>query len=408
MRLLFVNHAHPDLPHVSGMRLGNFARAMAARGHQVVLLTATLPDDRDGMRNGPMLSTRLREHDWREPLVVAVLPHKRRSLDWIRSDRLPTPLRRAMSLYQFVAHGGTFADWSAPALRIAKQLAGEYRPQLVWGTFGNTSTLVVARTAARHAHCPWLMDIKDSWPAFVPKGLRGWMARRFRDAAGWTSNAKAHERIASHWLGYGPSHVLYSGVADAFFTAAACSATRHDLVLIGGTYSGHRLATFLDAVGDWLASLHDEHRASFRFVYAGSDAQAVEQALRARALPCRIDVRSYLPLPELAELVRSSLANCYLVSAGSFHHKLLELLSAGRPVLCHPGESDESMRLMQQTDTIFYSCDNAEDIHAALQRLWRSRDAQPALTKPVPAWRWDDFAGDLELFFEMALQKEPG
>ena len=44
MKLVLVNHCHPDRPHVCALRMREFARALARKGHQVVLLTGTLDD----------------------------------------------------------------------------------------------------------------------------------------------------------------------------------------------------------------------------------------------------------------------------------------------------------------------------------------------------------------------------
>ena len=42
MRAVLINHCHPDTPHICGVRLREFAASLAARGHQVVLLTTPL------------------------------------------------------------------------------------------------------------------------------------------------------------------------------------------------------------------------------------------------------------------------------------------------------------------------------------------------------------------------------
>ena len=172
MRLVFVNHAHPDVPHVSGMRLAYFAREMACRGHQVVLLTCALPGSTAADPTGPSLTEQLKAHDWTRPMVVAIPPVRRRALDLIRHNRVPAIFRRPMTAWQFVIHGGMFADWHKAAECAIAQLSEEFRPDVVWGAFGNTTNLSIARQLARRARCPWVADIKDSWTAFVPRGLR--------------------------------------------------------------------------------------------------------------------------------------------------------------------------------------------------------------------------------------------
>ena len=47
MRAVFINHCHPEIDHVCGMRAGRFAEAMVANGHKIVLLTQTLHKNND-------------------------------------------------------------------------------------------------------------------------------------------------------------------------------------------------------------------------------------------------------------------------------------------------------------------------------------------------------------------------
>jgi hypothetical protein len=407
MRLVFVNHAHPDLPHVSGMRLGYFAREMAKRGHQVVLLTATLPDATDGATAGDRLSTRLREHDWTTPVVVAVKPRRRRVLDAIRHRGVPSLLRRALTLSQFLFHGGMFADWQLAAKSVAAQLAREFRPDLVWGTFGNTSSLVLSQSLARRAGCPWLMDIKDQWTNFVPAGLRRLTAWRLRDAAGWTSNAQRHHIVASRWLRQPRSRVIYSGVAHAFY--APCQErppATHDLLLAGSTYNAAALREYLAAVAQWMTELPEGDRETLRFVYAGSDARQVTQALRDMPLSCETMVYGQLPIAEFAKLARNAVVNTFICTSTmtGFHHKLLELLVCGRPIVCFPDSSEENRLFASQIDCTFASCASQDDVRRALAGVWAGRTTR-SLTTTQPAWRWSDRAAELEQFFQsIALQ----
>ncbi len=84
---------HPETPHVSGMRSWYFAREMAKRGHRVVQVSAW----REGTEPAPqpaLLAERLQEHDWAEPMLIAVQPQRRATCDRIRSAETPDLLRR--------------------------------------------------------------------------------------------------------------------------------------------------------------------------------------------------------------------------------------------------------------------------------------------------------------------------
>jgi hypothetical protein len=213
MRLVFVNHAHPATPHVSGMRLWYFAQAMARRGHEVILLTGASPTIAASPQRAVEISKMLAGHDWSKPFVLEVVPSAMWSVDVVRRNAVPAIVRKALTAWSFVVRGGVFADWTRPAYAIAKELTEVFRPDLVWATFGNTSNLALAQRVAQYSKCAWVADIKDSWSAFIPAALRSFMAWRFRNAAGVTANAQHHLQVAARWLHFRRSCVVYSGVA---------------------------------------------------------------------------------------------------------------------------------------------------------------------------------------------------
>ncbi len=129
LRLVFVNHCHPEMAHVCALRARSFAETMARRAHQVVVLSETLRPDDDA--SADELGRALMAHDWTIPF------------------RLACPPRRA------------------PLLRRAREIA--------------------KRSAA-----PWAMDLKDGWDQFVPAGMRGSTARRFAGAAAAAALSEAH------------------------------------------------------------------------------------------------------------------------------------------------------------------------------------------------------------------------
>jgi len=395
VRLVFVNNAHPLTPHVSGMRLYQFAIAMARRGHQVVLLTGASPDGRAAVAD---LHASLIEHDWSRPLVVSVPPRADKWLDSIRSGRIPALLRRAMTAWQFIAHGGVFSDWTQAAMPIASRLATEFQPDLVWATFGNTSNLTLGQFLAGHARCPWVADVKDNWTAFVPAGLRRLMAFRFRGADGLTSNAEHHLNVAGNWLRQTRTAVIYSGVSDAFYTvrqARQQGAREKFVLLVGSTYSTVALTQFISAFKRWRASAAD--RAHIRLHYAGSDASKVRAAIESAGLTGSAVVHEQLALSKLAYQSRQAAAVCYLWAPFGFHHKLLELLVAGSPVISYPGEHAESQRLASSCVTPFFACKDVDQLMAAFDQTLTGNAVVVANEAP-PSWRWSDFCEDLDVF----------
>ncbi len=412
-RFVFVNNVHPTTPHVSGMRLSYFATAMAARGHEIVLLTGVPPNSLSISPESKCLKATLAAHDWLTPLVVEVAPQRISSLDAVRRNAVPAVLRRSLTAWHFLRHGGVFSDWTTAAEAAGRTIATTFEPDLVWATFGNTSNLSLGQFIARHAACPWVLDIKDNWSAFVPAGLRQIMAKRFADAAGMTANAQHHLNAASPWLRPSRSCVVYSGVAEVFFHRPPIapgdeSAQKREVLLIGGTYSLPTLSRLLVAIRAWLVSLPADARARIRFVYAGSDSVRVEAALRQTQLPCEISVAGQLPLEVVAQRVQYAFVACYLWAPFGFHHKLLELLATGTPVVAFPGEHHESKQLAARYTSSFAVASNVGQLCQALQEAWDAREIRGhAATSTPPAWRWDDFAVDLDAFFLRLLAERP-
>jgi len=162
----------------------------------------------------------------------------------------------------------------------------------------------------------------------------------------------------------------------------------------------------LYALCQWLESLGPAARSAVRLVYAGSDASSVRAALAAQPLACEIEVLEHLPVEKLAQRASQAFCCCYIWASFGFHHKLLELLATGSPVIAFPGEHTESKHLASQCETPFSVCENSEQLKAALQQAWLSNRQARTAWSAVPPWRWDDFAERLEMFFMELIGKD--
>ena len=263
----------------------------------------------------------------------------------LRAGDLARPWSKALTAWYFLRHGGVFRDWSEGARGSEQVLAGKFRPDVVWATFLPTDALVIARRLAERAGCPWFLDLKDAWSYRLPRGIRSLMARRFKSASGLTANSRFHGMQGERWFKK-KAATLYDGISDAFLNAK--QGATNDLfriVLVGGTYGEERLACFLEGLRGWLLTLPEEARASIRFTYAGSDSDAVRSVCARTGLLanlCEVEILGYLPLTQLADLCAGASVNAYLWLPSTFHHKLLELLVCGRPVIAFPGEHQEA------------------------------------------------------------------
>lgn len=390
------------------MRLGRFADAMAQRGHSVIILSACLPNcpvSTDEIENK---LAGIHSKNWESPLIIPVTPKAYWPTQAVRQRLVPSIVRRGLTAWSFLRHGGAFPDWTKAAKPIARKIAKRFNPDLVWATFGNTSNLWLGRYIASQSNCPWIMDVKDNWEAYVPTGLRRLMARRLKSTAGITYNSQNQRTVARQWIKKEREALVYSGVSDAFFSSpqlARSQPEKHCIFLVGAVRYRDRLVEFVTALGTWLETLSEENRRAIQLRYAGSDSDLVAQVLGAHSLSCDVVIDQQLPVDRFAELCADARLVCYLWAPYTFHHKLLELLVASRAVLAYPGEHEESIQLASTVDTPLEVCASTEALRQTFSKHWAQRTG-PAAERPPPNWRWDNFADDLESFFKIVVTEE--
>ncbi len=402
MRLVFVNQVHPETGHISGVRLWRFASELALRGHRVLQLSEALTP---GHVDGPSgLAERLANHDWRSALLVTMRPRRRRLLRCLRGTGLPALLRKAGTAYSMVARGGVFYDWTDAAEPLLPVLR-TFAPHLVWATLGTTSNLHLGRQIAHATGAGLGIDIKDFSADFVPPQLQPLLARKFRQALVCTTNCQAYVPPARRLGGGCVPRVVYSGVDDAFFAARRKQAEREGegrryMMLIGSIYHPERLDELLVALGAFRSTLVAEDR--FDLVYAGTEHKVVSASARNQGIDDWLETHAYLPIERLAQLCGSAWINAYIAAPGlGFHHKLLELITTGRPILAFGGESAESTAIAAGAGVALALPVDAAGVQRTLA-LWLARP--PALPPPpAPDYGWARQAEVLEDAFTTAL-----
>lgn len=405
MRIVIVNHAHPSVPHVSGMRAGSFARALAARGHQVVLV-CEWTRGAEPAPHADEVARGFTGHDWNRPLVLAITPRPTALLERVRSAGTAPMLRKALAAWSYARHSGMFTDFSRAAQPYLEPLAESFTPQVIWGTFGNTDTWLVAQRLAHLSGAGWVGDMKDAWRTWVPRGVRTLVARRFRDMAAGTANAEFHAGVFREWFPTRPE-VVYSGVEEAWIQPPAEAVEGFRIMLVGGTYDGRHLARFVHAFGEWVERLPPAERERVRLCYAGSDTARVETAVTALASRVRVEVRPYLPLAELAGLCRGAAANAYLWSPTTFHHKLVELLCCQRPIISFPGERAESVELSRRVGGSLNICESEPQLRAVLSRIWAGGLQPTGRLDQLRFLTWASQADRLEALLRRVAEEGP-
>lgn len=396
MRILAVNHLHPDEPRIGGVRVARFAEALAGRGHQVVLLTAPLGEAGPGT-DPAGLAEALARHDWSLPFHLVAGPCASPALAAARRGRLPGLLRQPLLAWHYVTEGGVFTDWRRGSRAFWPILAETFRPNIAWATFGNTDALLIAQAVARRSGCPWVMDVKDVWEAFVPTPISALVARRFADAAALTGLSQGHVDFARKRFPI-PGTAVYSGIPRDLLPPHPPQVPFR--ITIGGSTYGWREA-MIEGTRLFLDGLPAEERQGIVFTYAG--AEHGEVATQAGALDglCAVDIRPYVPLAELAALQRQAFVNLYGRRLGYrdwFHHKLFELLCADRPIACLPDEVPEAASIARSAGIPIDACAGPTELAAALGRAWGARNAHGAGVRPdtMTGYTWAAQAAILE------------
>ncbi|MEE2760953.1 MAG: hypothetical protein VYE18_05865, partial [Pseudomonadota bacterium] len=83
-------------------------------------------------------------------------------------------------------------------------------------------------------------------------------------------------------------------------------------------------------------------------------------------------------------------------SSGTFHHKIVELLTAGRPAICYPEEGAEAKSLAMAMGATLHSAGNREAVGAA---LGESLERYPEIRvdrEAAATFTWDAQAEKLE------------
>jgi glycosyltransferase involved in cell wall biosynthesis len=272
----------------------------------------------------------------------------------------------------------------------------------VWGTFGNADTWRVVQGIARLAECPWVGDIKDGWEQFIPRPLRGTMARRFNNAAGYTANSRFFGAQIEKWFGQ-RAEVLYSGVANEFFqTIEEVGAPGHlRITLSGSLYDDRALHEFLQVTANVLGRFNDVQGRKVEVVYAGGDAERFAQAAESVKGLGHPTIYGYLPLQDFARICQNATVNAYIRCPSTFHHKLLELLACGRPVISFPGELQEAIDLAAKVGGVLSVARSFNELTETLaQILCHAPESNRGPKQLSARFSWDEQARVLEWYLE--------
>jgi glycosyltransferase involved in cell wall biosynthesis len=412
VKLAFVNRVHPKTPHISGIRVWRFGQELARRGHKVVQLTSPFPPHDSGVSLAAARNAFV-DHDWQEPLLIPVPPTSAPLLDAARRDRLPTHMRRAFTLYASIFRGGFHYDWTLGAVPFLGMLKKEFQPDLTWATFGDLSNLTLAKRVSRACSSALVFDFKDSLSVYgpnLPRSVKKLLAYPLRNPDAITANADALADETRWYLGQ-PCATVYSGVDSAFYekvTGEGAGPRNLTLTLTGSVRSASRVRDLLHCLKQWNESQVRERQV--QLLYFGSDGSLLEPHVRDLEAARWVRISSYVSIDQLAATCRTAMANIYIraditFKGGPLHHKLLELLAAGRPVIAVGGETEESFRLRDAAGGVLLAPRNLPELRDAIASVIGNAIPLPESSSKSCRFGWETQAEKLEQVFLSCLER---
>ena len=182
------------------------------------------------------------------------------------------------------------------------------------------------------------------------------------------------------------------------------------LTLTGSLYDAEHLDTLGAGLAAWIENdVAQDQRHRVTLAYFGSDGERVATLARRLNGLCRVDTKGFRPLPELHEALRRARLNIFIrCPRVLFHHKVFELLSADRPILCLPGAGDETRAIVADVGGTLLGCGGAEDVRPALARVWRDPPAPVGIVRErLLRYSWESQAAILEDVLDKAVSGYP-
>lgn len=368
MRVTVVSQYFPPEPGATQNRLGTFADALAARGHEVAVVCEQPCHPAGVFQPG----------FGRRPVVVERLPGQTVKRLWVAASPTKTTARRLLFY-------GTFAA-GATAMAL-----GSRRPDVLFASSPPLPGVLGVAVAARTRRIPLVTDVRDTWPAAAealgelsnPRLVRAFEhAERalYRASAAVTATTRPFCTHIDGVAGRPVSVHLPNGALDDLVALPDVPPPAGDPFIVG--YAGNLgIAQGLGIALDAADALRDE---SVQFVLLGDGAlKAALEAEAARRGLGNVEFRAGIPAME----VGAFLQGCHALLVPLRDHpllgdfipsKLYDAMAVGRPALV--ALRGEGAALAEETGGgLVVGPEDGAALAAAVRRL---RD-EPGLAKQV-------------------------
>lgn len=345
MKILFVSQYFPPEPGAPAARVSELARAWAALGHDVTVLTG-MPHHPTGVVPPEYRGALLRHERFGEAKVLRT---------WLYASANKGKVRRSASYASFGLSAALLGHWSVA------------RPDLVVATSPQILCALAGRAIAALRRVPFVFEVRDLWPESIVavgalaaghpivRKLEQVEEHLYRAASAIVVVTDSfRERLLERGIPAEKVHVVKNGVdLDRFHPAPKATALRARLgweKLFVAAYAGtHGMAHGLDAVLDAARLLRDQPQIRLLFVGEGAERQRLEQRAWDEGL---VNVRflGALPREEMAEVYHSADALIVPLRRAELFKtvipsKIFEILACERPVLL--SVEGEAQRLVE-------------------------------------------------------------
>lgn len=375
MKILYVSQYYPPEMGAPASRVSQLARAWAADGHDVTVLT--------GFPNHP----------------TGVIPPEYRGWPYIRREDdhgvkvVRTPIYAAANK-GLVKRSLNYVSYAASASLLGPLLTS--RPDVVIATSPQFLTAVAGYELAKLKRVPFVFEVRDLWPRSivevgamkadspVVKGLEAAELFLYRHADRIVVVTDSFvDEIAARGIPRERLSVVKNGVDLGMFSPGPRDESiRVRLGLSGkfvaayvGTHGmAHGLATMLDAA----KLLKDDDRFRLLLIGEGADKAALKERAAREGLS-NVLFLDQQPHKEIPALLRAADATLVLLKAKDLFKtvipsKIFEFMGVARPIVI--GVDGEARRIVEDAGSgLFVPPESGEDLAAALRMLASDPDA---------------------------------
>lgn len=353
LKVLIISWYFPPVNTIGSLRVGQFARFLAERGHEIGVIAGS------GWEHPETLSLGVRLERIRYARAFDVNAIARRSHTALRryvpaqpADRAIGASRRSLfgRIGEFYQHLTNVPDkrigWLPSAYREARKLTRDWLPDIIFASGPPFTAALVANLLSRRIHRPWLLELRDRWaddpydvvPAWRSR-LDQWTERRSLTSA--TGLVTVSEPWAEFYRSKYPKPVatIYNGYDTGDFKEVGGSGAQspdNSLVIgyAGRIYPGKRDPAPLFEALQRMGTAAEK----IRVVFVGTDPDHVlPLAKKARVQNC-VEIRPEIPYAEA--LAFQQTVDVLLLmqwndprEQGSCPGKLFEYIASLRPIL---------------------------------------------------------------------------